>query len=77
MRLFRFTAEKRKPASTGFSANTLVRFFDGRHRILMPYLKRLLEYPGGAESAKELAESWKTEYKRRPAMAKNLFGYAR
>jgi len=52
-------------------------FFDGRHRNLMPYLKRLREYPGGAESAKALAESWKTEYKRRPAMAKNLFGYAR
>ena len=47
-------------------------FFDGRHRNLMPYLKRLREYPGGAESAKALAESWKTEYKRRPAMAKTF-----
>lgn len=63
---------KRKPASTGFSANTLMLFFDGRHRNLMPYLKRLLEYPGGAESAKALAESWKTEYKRRPAMMDEL-----
>ena len=42
----------------------------------MPYLKRLREYPDGAESAKALAESWKTEYKRRPAMAKDVFGYA-
>lgn len=66
MGLFRFTAEKRKPASSGFSANALMLFFDGRHRNLMPYLKRLREYPGGAEYAKALAESWKTEYKRRP-----------
>ena len=72
MGLFRFTAEKRKPASTGFSANALMLFFDGRHRNLMPYLKRLREYPGGAESAKALAESWKTEYKRRPAMMDEL-----
>lgn len=39
---------------------------------LMLYLKRLREYPGGAESAKALAESWKTEYKRRPAMMDEL-----
>lgn len=42
------------------------------YRNLMPYLKRLREYPGGAESAKALAESWKTEYKRRPAMMDEL-----
>ena len=39
---------------------------------LMPYLKRLYEYPGGAECAKALAERWKTEYKRRPAMMDEL-----
>ena len=42
------------------------------YRNLMPYLKRWREYPGGAESAKALAESWKTEYKRRPAMMDEL-----
>ena len=39
---------------------------------LMPYLKRLYEYPDGVETAKALAESWKTEYKRRPAMMDEL-----
>ena len=39
---------------------------------LMPYLKRLYEYPGGDETAKTLAESWKAEYKRRPAMMDEL-----
>jgi len=39
---------------------------------LMPYLKRLYEYPGGQECTEELAKSWKTEYKRRPAMMDEL-----
>ena len=39
---------------------------------LMPYLKRLYEYPDGIETAKVLAESWKAEYKRRPAMMDEL-----
>ena len=39
---------------------------------LMPYLKRLHEYPGGGETAKALAEGWKTEYKRRTAMMDEL-----
>lgn len=39
---------------------------------LMPYLKRLYEYPDGIETAKALAEGWKTEYKRRTAMMDEL-----
>ena len=39
---------------------------------LMPYLKRLHEYPGGAETAMAPAEGRKTEYKRRSAMMDEL-----
>ena len=42
------------------------------YRNLMPYLRKLSEYPGGKEQAEKLATEWKLTYIRRTAMMDEL-----
>ena len=43
-----------------------------QYQELSHYLKKLKQYPGGAERAAGLAEDWQTRYSRRRAMMKEL-----
>lgn len=43
-----------------------------RYQELARYLKKLRNYPGGAERAAQLAEDWRTRYSRRRAMMEEL-----
>lgn len=43
-----------------------------RYQELARYLKKLRNYPGGAERAAQLAEDWRTRYIRRRAMMEEL-----
>ena len=43
-----------------------------RYQELARYLKKLRNYPGGAEQAAQLAEDWRTRYIRRRAMMEEL-----
>lgn len=42
------------------------------YKQIMKYLKKIKNYPGGKEEAKQIVEEWKKEYKRRPAMMDEL-----
>lgn len=43
-----------------------------RYQELARYLKKIRNYPGGAERAAQLAEDWRTRYSRRRAMMEEL-----
>ena len=38
----------------------------------MNYMKKITKYPGGRETADQIAEEWKVTYRRRPAMMDEL-----
>ena len=42
------------------------------YKYLMSYLKKITKYPDGKKIARDIAEFWKKEYKRRPAMMDEL-----
>lgn len=42
------------------------------YKYLMSYLKKIAKYPDGKNLAREIAECWKRDYKRRPAMMEEL-----
>lgn len=44
----------------------------GRYMELVRYLQKIAEYPGGEKMEKEIAEEWKTKYRRRFAMMEEL-----
>ena len=39
---------------------------------LISYLKKITKYPDGKKIARDIAECWKQDYKRRPAMMDEL-----
>ncbi len=49
--------------------NRAVRTADRKaYKYLMSYLKKIAKYPDGKKIARDIADCWKQEYKRRPAM---------
>lgn len=42
------------------------------YKYLMSYLKKITKYPNGKKIAQDIAESWRQDYKRRPAMMDEL-----
>ena len=42
------------------------------YKYLMSYLKKITKYPDGEKIARDIAECWKQDYKRRPAMMDEL-----
>ena len=42
------------------------------YKYLMSYLKKITKYPDGKKIARDIAEGWKQDYKRRPAMMDEL-----
>ena len=42
------------------------------YRNLMSYLKKITKYPDGKRMAQDIADCWKQDYKRRPAMMDEL-----
>lgn len=42
------------------------------YKYLMAYLKKITRYPNGKKIAQDIAEGWKQDYKRRPAMMDEL-----
>ena len=46
---------------------------DRKHyKELMKYLKKIAAYPDGKKKVQEIAETWRTQYKRRRAMMEEL-----
>ena len=53
--------------------NGAVRTADRKaYKHLMSYLKKITKYPDGKKMTQDIAESWKRDYKRRPAMMDEL-----
>ncbi len=53
--------------------NGAVRTADRKaYKHLMSYLKKITKYPDGKKMTQDIAESWKRDYKRRPAMMEEL-----
>jgi FMN phosphatase YigB (HAD superfamily) len=42
------------------------------YKYLISYLKKITKYPDGKKIARDIAECWKQDYKRRPAMMDEL-----
>lgn len=42
------------------------------YKHLMSYLKKIAKYPSGKKIAQDIAEGWRQDYKRRPAMMDEL-----
>ena len=53
--------------------NGAVRTSDRKaYKYLMSYLKKITKYPDGKKIARDIADCWKQDYKRRPAMMDEL-----
>lgn len=53
--------------------NGAVRTSDRKaYKYLMSYLKKITKYPNGKKMAQDIADCWKQDYKRRPAMMDEL-----
>ncbi|MDD6043819.1 MAG: SWIM zinc finger family protein [Eubacteriaceae bacterium] len=42
------------------------------YQALMPYMKKIRKYPGGEDLANQIAQEWKSVYRRKPAMMDEL-----
>lgn len=42
------------------------------YKYLMFYLRKITKYPDGKKIARDIADCWKQDYKRRPAMMDEL-----
>ncbi|MCD8170321.1 MAG: hypothetical protein LUE94_13635 [Clostridiales bacterium] len=65
--------DRMRTAYTAFARGQAVSASDRtRYKELMKYLKKIASYPNGLEAAAQLAQEWRTLYKRRRAMMDEL-----